>query len=146
MAHGVESRVPYLDLEVVRLAQRIPSELLLRRGLKGLLKEALAPLVPRDVLAKRKWGFTFDPVEQFRKDLRTVAADILTPARLRSSGIVRESYVRRILSSRPSPLLRWHYFFLWQLVGFELVREATDSALVCARGSTVAAGIPAPGA
>jgi len=123
MAFGVESRVPYLDLEVVDLARRIPIEILLRGGLKGLMKKALAPLLPAEVLAKRKWGFTFNPVEQFRKDLRDMAAEVLTAARIREGGVVRQEYVRRIIESRPSPSLRWHYFFLWQLVGLELTRD-----------------------
>jgi asparagine synthase (glutamine-hydrolysing) len=67
MAHSVESRVPLLDLELVRYAARIPDELRFGAGPKGLLKDALREVLPAQVLDKRKWGFTFDPVEQFTK-------------------------------------------------------------------------------
>src|SRR5690606_28454704 len=46
MAHSVESRVPLLDLDLVRFAARIPHRLRLAGGLKALLKAALRDLVP----------------------------------------------------------------------------------------------------
>ena len=53
MAHSVESRVPLLDLELVRFAARIPDELRFGAGMKGLLKDALEACVrPRPREAK----------------------------------------------------------------------------------------------
>ncbi len=123
MAHSVESRVPLLDLELVRFAARIPDELRFSRGLKGLLKEALEDVLPAETLKKKKWGFTVDPVEQYKKDLRSMAADLLTPERLRDGGIFNPRFVTTLIESRPHPRLRWHYFMLWQMIGLELWRE-----------------------
>jgi asparagine synthase (glutamine-hydrolysing) len=123
MAHSVESRVPLLDLELVRFAARIPDEIRFQDGPKGLLKKALRGVVPDQVLTKRKWGFTFDPVEQYKKDLRPMALEVLTPDRLRQSGVFNIDFVQRILEAKPRPGLRWHYFMLWQMIGLELWRE-----------------------
>lgn len=123
MAHSVESRVPLLDLEIVRLAAAIPDELRFGYGLKGLFKSALEGVLPRETLSKRKWGFTVDPVEQYRKDLRDMAVETLTPERLREGGLFNPEFVRRILDARPHQRLRWHYFMLWQMIGLELWRE-----------------------
>ena len=123
MAHSVESRVPLLDLELLRFAARIPDELRFGRGMKGLLKKALEGIIPDETLAKRKWGFTVDPVEQYKKDLRHMALEILTPERLKSSGIFNPHFAQRVLSTRPHQRLRWHYFILWQMIGMELWRE-----------------------
>jgi asparagine synthase (glutamine-hydrolysing) len=123
MAHSVESRVPLLDLELVRFAARIPDEIRFQGGLKGLLKKSLAGVLPDEVLTKKKWGFTFDPVEQYRKDLRSMALDVLTPDRLRASGVFNTDFVQRVLQAKPHPRLRWHYFLLWQMIGVELWRE-----------------------
>lgn len=123
MAHSVESRVPLLDLELVRYAARIPDELRFRYGPKGLLKKALAGILPERTLTKKKWGFTFDPVEQYHKDLRPLALEMLTPARLAESGIFNPEFVRSVLAARPHQNLRWHYFMLWQMIGFEFWRE-----------------------
>jgi asparagine synthase (glutamine-hydrolysing) len=124
MAHSVESRVPLLDLELVRYAARIPDRIRFGRGPKGLLKAALANILPAETLRKRKWGFTVDPVEQYKKDLRRMALELLTPERLRRTGIFNPAFVSEVLAARPQPRLRWHYFMLWQMVGLELWHEA----------------------
>ena len=119
MAHGVESRVPLLDLELVRFAARIPDDLRFGSGPKGLLKQALTGILPDRVLHKRKWGFTFDPVEQYQKDLGPMVREMLSPERLRRSGIFNPEFVRAVLSAAPHKRLRWHYFLLWQMIGVE---------------------------
>jgi asparagine synthase (glutamine-hydrolysing) len=124
MAHGVESRVPLLDLELVRFAARIPDRIRFGTGPKGLLKEALrGSVLPDRVLDKKKWGFTFDPVEQYKKDLGTMARELLTPERLRRSGIFNPDFVRSVVRAAPHERLRWHYFLLWQMIGVELWQE-----------------------
>jgi asparagine synthase (glutamine-hydrolysing) len=119
MAHSVESRVPLLDLELVRFAARIPDQLRFAHGPKGLLKEALTGVLPDRVLHKRKWGFTFDPVEQYQKDLGPMVRELLSPDRLRRSGIFNPGFVQAVVKAQPRQRLRWHYFMLWQMIGVE---------------------------
>ena len=121
MAHGVESRVPLLDLEWVRFARRIPPEIRFGGGggSKQLLKRAMEGLLPERTLQKKKWGFTVDPVEQYKKDLRPIAEELLTPTRLGEHGFFRASFVKSVLAQRPQPRLRWHYFMLWQMIAFD---------------------------
>jgi len=58
MAHSLEVRAPFLDIELVDFVRRIPVEWKLRGGqTKALLKSALAPLLPRDILHRPKKGF-----------------------------------------------------------------------------------------
>jgi asparagine synthase (glutamine-hydrolysing) len=123
MAHSVESRVPLLDLELVRFAARIPPDLRFQGGLKGLLKKVLDGILPEQVLTKKKWGFTFDPVEQYKKDLRSLALEVLTPERLQRSGVFNPDFVRRVLDAKPHQRLRWHYFMLWQMIGVEIWQD-----------------------
>ena len=125
MAHGVESRVPLLDLELVRFAARIPDRIRFATGPKGLLKEALrGGVLPDRVLDKKKWGFTFDPVEQYKKDLGSLVRELLNPERLRRSGIFNPDFVASVVRAAPHQRLRWHYFLLWQMIGVELWQEA----------------------
>jgi asparagine synthase (glutamine-hydrolysing) len=119
MAHSVESRVPLLDLELVRFAARIPDDVRFAGGPKGLLKDSLAGVLPDRVLHKPKWGFTFDPVEQYQKDLGPMVREMLSPDRLRRSGIFNPEFVRAVLKAEPRKRLRWHYFLLWQMIGVE---------------------------
>jgi asparagine synthase (glutamine-hydrolysing) len=58
MMHGLEVRSPYLDIELVDLVRRIPARCKLRHGrTKWLLKRALEPWLPVDVLHRPKKGF-----------------------------------------------------------------------------------------
>ncbi len=123
MAHSVESRVPFLDLDMVRFAATIPSRLRFGYGMKGLLKKSLRGILPPQTLDKKKWGFTVDPVEQYKKDLRTLALEVLTPERLHQGGIFNHKFVKGVLASRPHQRLRWHYFMLWQMIGIEYWKE-----------------------
>jgi asparagine synthase (glutamine-hydrolysing) len=58
MAHSLEVRAPFLDIDLVDFVRRLPSEWKLRGGTtKALLKSALAPLLPDDILHRPKKGF-----------------------------------------------------------------------------------------
>jgi len=58
MMHGLEARSPFLDIEVADFARRLPGHYKLRQGTtKFLLKKALEPVLPADILHRRKKGF-----------------------------------------------------------------------------------------
>jgi asparagine synthase (glutamine-hydrolysing) len=58
MLCSLEARSPFLDIDFVNLVRRIPWTLKLRDGTtKWILKEALAPLLPREILHRAKKGF-----------------------------------------------------------------------------------------
>jgi asparagine synthase (glutamine-hydrolysing) len=58
MMHSLEVRAPFLDIDVVDFARRIPWRYKLRGGqTKYLLKKALEPLLPNDILYRSKKGF-----------------------------------------------------------------------------------------
>ena len=47
MAHGLESRVPFLDHPLIELAATIPSNVKFRNGrLKNVLKDAMGEVLP----------------------------------------------------------------------------------------------------
>lgn len=58
MMHSLEVRAPFLDIELVDFVRTIPRAFKLRRGVtKYLLKKALEPLLPRDIIHRPKQGF-----------------------------------------------------------------------------------------
>jgi asparagine synthase (glutamine-hydrolysing) len=58
MLCSLEARTPFLDLEVANVARRIPWQLKLRNGkTKWILKRALEPLLPREIVHRPKKGF-----------------------------------------------------------------------------------------
>lgn len=58
MLHGLEARSPFLDLEVVNFARKLPHSVKLRGGTtKWILKKALEPILPASILYRKKKGF-----------------------------------------------------------------------------------------
>ena len=58
MLHSLEARSPFLDLEVVDFARRLPHTVKLREGTtKWILKKALEPVLPASILYRKKKGF-----------------------------------------------------------------------------------------
>jgi asparagine synthase (glutamine-hydrolysing) len=121
MASGLEVRVPFLDRELVRFAMSIPIDLRMRGNrAKYLFRKAMQPLLPAHTLKKSKQGFAFDPVAEFRKDLRAVANRVLTQRRVEERGWFDYAWLRSVLDHPPHPRLRWHYFVLWLTLGLEI--------------------------
>jgi asparagine synthase (glutamine-hydrolysing) len=66
MANGVEARVPFLDPALVEYVYRLPLDLKLKNGVtKVVLKEALAGVMPRRTVDRRKQGFAAPTSEWF---------------------------------------------------------------------------------
>ncbi|MDA0168664.1 asparagine synthase (glutamine-hydrolyzing) [Solirubrobacter taibaiensis] len=68
MAHGLEQRVPFLDVELMRFVERIPAQLRVR-GLKRkwLHKQAMAKLIPDELINRPKLGFS-TPYDQWLRE------------------------------------------------------------------------------
>lgn len=67
MMNSLEVRAPFLDIDVIDFARKIPAEYKLRHGqTKYLLKKAMAPLLPRQILYRPKQGFAVPVARWFR--------------------------------------------------------------------------------
>jgi len=89
MACSLESRVPFLDPAVTDFAFALPANQKLRRlAKKRLLREALKPLLPEDVLGARKRGFALPVASWFRSELLPFARDVLSPERVAAQGML----------------------------------------------------------
>jgi asparagine synthase (glutamine-hydrolysing) len=68
MMHALEVRAPFLDLDFINFARRIPAAFKYRDGqTKYILKRALEPILPADVLYRKKKGFGV-PIGAWFKD------------------------------------------------------------------------------
>ncbi|BDQ34697.1 asparagine synthase (glutamine-hydrolyzing) [Pseudodesulfovibrio portus] len=110
MAHGVEGRVPLLDHHLVEKAFSLPSAVKLVDGQgKAVLRKALATVLPRSILDRRKRGFNVPVANTFRGETREYVLDVLSDAARAERGLYRPEVVReRFLD----PLARGHEFSL----------------------------------
>jgi asparagine synthase (glutamine-hydrolysing) len=120
-AHSVEERVPFLDLDLVNFGFSIPVHLKIKNNTtKYLFRKAMAQKLPEKIITKKKWGFSVNPYEQFRKDLKDVAEKVLTPEFVDRQGIFNYDYLKRIMQHSPNPKMRWHYNYLWVVLGIAI--------------------------
>ena len=120
MAASVESRVPFLDHELVEFALTVPAAYSLR-GLSGkfVLKHAVADLLPNRIIHQKKKGFP-TPWELWLKGaLFGVVEDILVSSRSLNRGLFRPEAVEDILGEHKSSV-RNHSDRIWRLLNLEI--------------------------
>ena len=99
MAHGIEGRVPFLDHRVAEVAWAIdPAALVAGELDKGILRRAMAGIVPPAVLARGKQPFLAPPLAQLAPAL--VQDTLRTHAR--SSPLVDGARLVTILDALPA--------------------------------------------
>ena len=99
MAVGVEVRVPFLDLELVEFAARIPARFKQRGSCgKWVLKKAMEPYLPRDVIYRPKSGFGAPLRSWMRNELRDLLGDVLCSANLSSRGLFQPNAVHQLIT------------------------------------------------
>ncbi|MEI6122746.1 MAG: asparagine synthase (glutamine-hydrolyzing) [Bacteroidota bacterium] len=121
LANSVEERVPFLDLDLVNFGFSIPVHLKIKNNqTKYLFRKAMAQKLPPKIISKKKWGFSVNPYIQFQKDLKSTAEAILTREFVEKQGIFNYAYLKRILDHAPHPKMRWHYNYLWVVMGLAI--------------------------
>ncbi|MBN2281896.1 MAG: asparagine synthase (glutamine-hydrolyzing) [Candidatus Marinimicrobia bacterium] len=124
MANSIEERVPFLDIDLVNFGFSIPVDLKIKNNqTKYLFRKAMKDLLPPKIVTKKKWGFTVNPYLQFKKDLGAIAKRVLTKEFVDRQGIFNHDYIARIIHYPASPKLRWHYNFLWIVLGIAIWEE-----------------------
>jgi asparagine synthase (glutamine-hydrolysing) len=119
MASGLETRVPFLDHEVVELAARIPAELKVRDGGKSILKEAARGLVPDEVIDRPKGYFPVPALKYLRGAFLDFVRNVLETPRARQRGLFQQRYIDRLLSNPEGELTPKGHSKLWQVALLE---------------------------
>jgi asparagine synthase (glutamine-hydrolysing) len=138
MAASIESRVPFLDHELVEFTARIPKEYSVH-GLAGkqILKSAVWDLLPDSIIHRRKLGFPtpwthwlagdqLDRIENMLTELRTVARGLIEGA------AVRKLFAEHRAGRRDNGNRIWRLLNLeiWQRVFLDRERHSANSDLV----------------
>ena len=123
MAHSMEARVPFLDHHLVEYAMGVPRALKVRgKSGKHILKKALEPILPHDLLHAPKRGFGAPIREWFRTGLE----DLFETHVMRSTLVARQlfdyRYIAEMLAQHRSKKHDWS-FNLWTLLNLSLWYE-----------------------
>jgi asparagine synthase (glutamine-hydrolysing) len=141
MAHGLETRVPFLDEHLVDLALQVPpSKKLLdlahstfidenepgkrllyeseRADGKLILREAMAPLLPHGTSARKKTGFSAPDASWFRGESIEYVNHVLRDPKATMFEFLSRRYVEQMLDEHVAGRVN-HRLLIWSLLCFE---------------------------
>jgi asparagine synthase (glutamine-hydrolysing) len=119
MAHALEVRVPFLDHKLMEWVSGLPVDYKLR-GMEGkfMLKQALEPYLPHDIMYRRKMGFSIPLAEWFRGPLKDKLHSALHSRRMADTGLFDMAFLARMADEHARGL-RDYSAPLWSLLMFE---------------------------
>jgi len=128
MAHSLEVREPLMDHPLVEWLATLPSSLKVKGNeSKRLLKSAMEPHLPHDLLYRRKMGFAVPLARWFRGPLRGRVREALLGSGLAQTGYFNVSYLEHLIQQHDSGL-RDYSGPIWTLLMFEaFLKNAMDA-------------------
>lgn len=127
MAHSLEVREPLMDHPLIEWLATLPSSLKVR-GNEGkyLLKKAMEPHLPNEVLYRPKMGFAVPLARWFRGPLKARVRDAMLGSRLADTGWFNRDYLQHLVDAHQSGA-RDYSASLWTLLMFEaFLRNVLD--------------------
>ena len=103
MATSLETRAPFLDVDVMELAFSMPGSLKIHHGQrKHVLKRAMTDLLPESVLTRSKEGFSIPMKRWLREAWAPLMRDLLSPERMTRRGWLEPTQVTRLVDEHLS--------------------------------------------
>ncbi|MBN2298865.1 MAG: asparagine synthase (glutamine-hydrolyzing) [Deltaproteobacteria bacterium] len=117
MAHGLESRVPFLDHPIVEFAATMPADIKFKDGtLKKILLDAVGNDLPEIITSrKNKMGFPVPLNEWLQGELKDFIFDIFTSRRAKQRSYFNHKEILNSLQNEPKFGRK-----LWGLLSLEL--------------------------
>jgi asparagine synthase (glutamine-hydrolysing) len=120
MAASIESRVPYLDHELVELVGAMPGQFRLQRWqTKAVLRNAVRHLIPNEILTRPKMGFPVPLGRWLQGPYWHMVKDLLLGERALARGLFKQAAVMRLAEEHRSGR-RFHTDRLWLLMNLEI--------------------------
>jgi asparagine synthase (glutamine-hydrolysing) len=124
MAWGLEARVPFLDHELVELAARVPPELKLKDGGKGVLKDVARDVIPSEVIDRPKGYFPVPALKYIDGPVLEMTKDALSSQAAHERGLFRSDYLGSLFEDPTAHITPLRGSELWQCALLELWLQA----------------------
>jgi asparagine synthase (glutamine-hydrolysing) len=100
MAHGLETRSPFMDHRLAEFAARLPSSLKVRgRGLRYIQRKLAARYLPPEILSRPKQGFSSALPYILRDEYRALYERYLRDSELVRAGVFERKALNALLES-----------------------------------------------
>jgi asparagine synthase (glutamine-hydrolysing) len=123
MASSIEARVPFLDHHLVEYSLGVPRKFkVVGKSGKHILKRALEPILPNDLLYAQKRGFGAPIREWFRSGLGEWFDEYVLHSTMVSRKFFDYRFIERMLDEHRRESFDWS-FHLWALLNLSLWYE-----------------------
>lgn len=124
MAVSLESRVPFLDHNIVEFAFSLPLNMKIRNGEgKWILRQLLYKNLPREIMERPKMGFAVPINEWLRGPLKEWACSLLDTRRIKAEGYFNPDLVETKWQEHLAGRRNWQAE-LWNILMFQAWLEA----------------------
>ena len=122
MANSIETRVPYLDEDLVEFGLTIPSRLKYKNGeAKYILKKAAEGFLPSEIIYRKKWGFCGSATNMITDRIASYAYERIMQSSL-TFDLFERNYIQ-ILFEAFRRKKRFNSFKIWNLLNLVLWHE-----------------------
>ena len=119
MSRSLETRVPFLDKNLVKLAWRIPTSMKIKNNDgKWILKQILNKYIPKEYFDRPKMGFGIPLGDWLRDELKDWAENLLVKKNLENEGYFNSDLVLKLWSEHQNKKRDWQSI-LWPILIFQ---------------------------
>lgn len=130
MYASLETRVPFLDPDVIAIAARLPPSMRFRDGSgKWALRRVLGRYVPDALVDRPKAGFSMPIGNWLRGPLRSWADDLLATPALRADGVFRPEAIQQLWEQHRSGRSDWSKQ-LWTILMWQSWKHGSEPGLI----------------
>ena len=119
MSWGLETRVPYLDIELVEFLSSIASESKLEYDGKYYLKKIAEKYLDKELIYREKFYFPVPPLKVIENKFFNYVKSILLSDECSDRGVYNRDYIDLLLQNPNSDFTKLNGNTLWHLALFE---------------------------
>ena len=126
MAVSLETRIPFLDPDVISFAWSLPMHMKCNGGLgKLIVRDVLYRYVPKELIERPKAGFAIPVAQWIRGPLKKWAEELIDPSRLQEEGFFDPQVIHRKWEMHQSGSRNWQND-LWAILMFQRWLEHSE--------------------
>jgi asparagine synthase (glutamine-hydrolysing) len=124
MAHSLEIREPFFDQDLVEFVISVPDHFKVPVYPKSLLVESLKPMLPDEIVHRKKQGFVFPWKEWLKKDLRTFCEKHIL--QIGERDFIHGAELKRTWDRflKGDPNIRWQEMWLFVVLDYWMEKNA----------------------
>ena len=98
MSHALESRVPFLDIELIKFMLSVKGKSKINKSSKYYLKRLAERYLKKEVIYRDKFYFPVPPLKVIKDKFYKYCKDILSSEAAMQRGIYKKEYINKLLS------------------------------------------------